>query len=458
MSRVRMILLVVLALFCLAGSLWAAPQSDQCVVMVSVDGLAHFYLDDPKSDMPTLRRLAQEGARAEGMISAFPSVTWPAHTNIITGCSPARHGVIGNSYIDRKTGERVTLLCDPVFDKDQTVRVPTLYDVVHEAGLKTAAICWPATRSAKTLDWQVPDMGGDAWNLYGTRSWLDELRQANLPVDMQGKWVTEATGGVCRDWLYARMTAHVLQKHAPNLVLVHLVEPDHVQHRTGPSTPDAHWCNSFTDDRIRDIVEAVARSPRAGKTTIAVFGDHGFMPIERDIRPNVLLRKLGLITLAGGKIAKQAACCLSQGGGCAVYVLDEARRNEILALLQTVLAKLEGVQAVLSAAEFTKQGQPVPQQEPRAPDLWLAAQRNYSFSDTPAGDELVGTRKSVGGTHGFLPDQPELLAACVIWGPTVKPGTRLGKISGLDLAPTMAAILGVPMPAAEGKPLPGIGK
>jgi predicted AlkP superfamily pyrophosphatase or phosphodiesterase len=351
----------------------------------------------------------------------------------------------------------VTLLCEPVFDKDQTERVPTVDDAAHAAGLKTAAICWPATRNAAGLDWQVPDMGGDAWNLYGTRSWLDELRQAGLPVDMQGPWVTEPAGGVQRDWLYARMAAQVLCQHAPNLLLVHLVEPDHVQHRTGPRSPDAYWCTSHTDDRLRDIVEAAARSPRAGKTTIIVCGDHGFMPIERDIRPNVLLRKLGLIRLSGTSIDQQAARCLSQGGGCAVYVLDEARRSEILTQLQSELAKVEGVQAVLSETEFTKLGQPARQQDSRAPDLWLAAERGYSFSDTPAGEDVIVSRKTVGGTHGYLPDQPELLAACVMWGPTVKPATRLGKISMLDLAPTIAGILGVPLPTAEGRPLPPIG-
>ncbi|HVX59913.1 MAG TPA: hypothetical protein VHC19_04920, partial [Pirellulales bacterium] len=45
----------------------AEPHRDQCVILVSVDGLAGFYLDDPKADMPTLHRLAREGARAEGM-------------------------------------------------------------------------------------------------------------------------------------------------------------------------------------------------------------------------------------------------------------------------------------------------------------------------------------------------------------------------------------------------------
>jgi predicted AlkP superfamily pyrophosphatase or phosphodiesterase len=238
-----------------AERLSAEPQRDRCVILVSVDGLANFYLDDPRSDMPTIRKLAREGARARGgMVCSFPTVTWPNHTTLATGATPARHGVIGNSYLDRATGKPVSLLPDPLFDKDQIVKVPTVYDAVHEAGLKTAGIIWPASRNARTFNWTVPDMfGDDAWPRFGTQSWLAELRVAGLPIERQGPWVREKSGGVQRDWLYVRMARQLLEKHDPNLILIHLVEPDHVQHAHGPRSPEAFWCVSYADDRVRDL-------------------------------------------------------------------------------------------------------------------------------------------------------------------------------------------------------------
>ena len=455
MTRILRCLVVVAVV---AGWLWcdraaAQPQADRCVILVTVDGLANCYLNDPLSSMPTLQKLAREGAKAQGMVCAFPTVTWPCHVSLATGCTPAKTGMVGNSYLDRKTGSPVTLLCDPVFDKDEAVHVPAIFDAAHQAGLKTASVCWPATRNAKTLDWTVPDMGGDAWDRYGSAAWMAELRAEGFPVDRQGAWVVEATGGVMRDWLYTRMAVQVLKKHAPNLILLHLVEMDHVEHRTGPRSPEAYWCASFSDDRLRELVEAIEQSKYAGKTTLVVCGDHGFMPTRYDIRPNVLLRKLGLITLEKDKITKQAAYCLSQGGGCAVYVLDTGRRAEIIKQLKTQLATLEGVAAVLDEEEYTKLGQPTPDKEPRAPDLWLSAKCEYSFGNSATGDELLGTRKTVTGTHGYLPDQPQLHSVCVIWGPGIKPGTDLGKVNSIDVAPTIAKILGVALPSAEGKPL-----
>src|SRR6478672_5290400 len=97
--------------------------SDRIVVMISVDGLAADYMDDPKAEMPTIRALATEGARASSMKAVTPTVTWPNHTTLVTGVMPARHGVVGNNYLDRKTGKPVQLIADPIFDKTQIVKV-----------------------------------------------------------------------------------------------------------------------------------------------------------------------------------------------------------------------------------------------------------------------------------------------------------------------------------------------
>lgn len=425
------------------------PHADRCVILVSVDGLANFYLDDPKADMPTLRELARNGARADGIVCSFPTVTWPNHTTLVTGTPPAKHGVIGNNYLDRKSASPVALIPDPLFDKDQIVKVPTIYDAAHNAGLVTAGIVWPATRNARTLDWTVPDMfGPEAWPKYGTQDWLTELRRDGLPVDEHGKWTSESSGGVQRDWLYTRMARHVLKNHPPNLLLIHLVEVDHVEHKHGPKSPEAYWSVSFADDRIRDLVEAAKLSPYRDKTTFIIASDHGFFPITKDIRPNVLLKQEGLLT----KEDKRARC-VSQGGASMVYVLDDANRAEIVENLKKKLAAVEGVESVLSPEEFQKLGQATPKDDPRAPDLWLSAKSGYSFTDSEAGDELVVAKETPGGTHGYVPDQSDMLGTLVISGYGIKPGTNLGKVPSLDVAPTMARLLGVELPTAEGKPL-----
>ncbi|MGE5193315.1 MAG: alkaline phosphatase family protein [Deltaproteobacteria bacterium] len=427
----------------------AEPHDDRCVILISVDGLAGFYLDDPKAELPTIRRLARDGARAAGMVASFPTVTWPNHTTLVTGVPPARHGVLGNNYLDRASAAPVALIPDPLFDKDQIVKAPTIYDAAHRAGLTTAAIVWPATRSARSLDWTVPDMAGDeAWPKYATPAWLAELREAGLPVDRHGAWTKETSGGVQRDWLYSRMAAHVLKNHSPNLLLIHLVEVDHVQHRHGPRSPEAYWAVSFADDRVRDIVEAAGQSPHRDKTTIIVASDHGFFPIEKDIRPNVLLKQEGLLS-----DDTKRALCVSQGGAAMVYVLDAKERQEVADRLRKKFAAVEGIDAVLGPDEFAKVGQATFAADSRAPDLWLSAKSGYSFSDARTGDETVVPREARAGTHGYLPDQPDMLATLVLSGYGIKPGSKLEKVRNLDVAPTIARLLGVDLPKVEGRVL-----
>lgn len=432
----------------------AEPARDRCVVLISIDGLANFYLDDPLAEIPTLRRLAAQGARADGMVCSFPTVTWPNHTTLVTGVSPGKHGVIGNNYLDRSTGQKVAFIPDPLFDKEEIVKVPTVYDVAHEAGLVTAGVIWPATRNAKTLDWTVPDMAGDdAWTTYGTPHWMAELRADGIPVDKHGTWVRESSGGVQRDWLYTRLAAHLFEKHPPQLMLVHLIEVDHVQHKFGPRTPEAYWAVNYADERLRSIVESAGRSPYADKTTFVVVSDHGFFPIERDICPNVRLRQLGYLQADGNNITSKKAICVSQGGGCMVYVLAEEGKAAIVQELQRELARLEGVQAVYTAGDFEKIGQSVPESDHNAPDLWLAAETGFSFAETHTGEDTVIRKAAPAGTHGFLPDQTEMLGTCVISGYGVKPGQRLGKIRNVDIAPTMAALLGLELKNVDGRVL-----
>ena len=137
-------------------ALEAAERHVRHVVLVSVDGLSASYLSDSRAEMPNLRAIAAKGVSARGMQTSFPSVTWPSHTSLVTGMHPARHGVIGNAVWNRQTGKRVVYIGDPVLTKNEAIRVPTLYDVAHQAGLSTASVIWPCSNGAKTLDWIIP--------------------------------------------------------------------------------------------------------------------------------------------------------------------------------------------------------------------------------------------------------------------------------------------------------------
>ena len=253
------------------------------------------------------------------------------------------------------------------------------------------------------------------------------------------------------------MAVNLIEKHQPNLLMLHLIETDHVQHRVGPRTDDAYWAVAYADERIRELLDAVERSGRKEQTTLFICSDHGFYPVTKEIRPNVLLKQLKLLETKDDKVTTKVAIGRPEGGSCAIYIHDDSRRAELTAQLKQEFAKLEGVDAVYAPDQFADIGQPTLTQDPRAADLWLSCQGGYAFADSPAGDKLVVPKESQTGTHGYRPDQPALYATCIISGAGVKAGTNLGLVRNLDIAPTIARVLGVDLPNVDGRPLPGIG-
>jgi predicted AlkP superfamily pyrophosphatase or phosphodiesterase len=436
-----------------ASSSRPAPD-DRYVVLVSLDGFANFYLGDPRAHIPTLRRMIREGAVAdEGLVCSFPTVTWPNHTTLVTGVPPAKHGVLGNTVFDRDKGEPVQLLIDPVFDKDEIVKVPTIYDVAHAAGLKTAAVVWPATRNARSLDWTIPDMGPqELLEKYSTAGWLDELRRAGIPYDRYGDWVKAKEGGPRRDWMATRAAIQAMQQHHVNLVLLHLIELDHAQHEFGPKGGDALWAVSSMDDRLRDLLDAIANVGLSEKTTVIVTSDHGFYATSQSIHPNVKLRQLGLVTVQEATVTAKRAWSVAQGGAASLYIMPGEDTAKVAARIKAAMRDVQGVEAVIEPKDFARIGQAAPHEDRFGADLWLAAKEGYSFSNSHAGDAVV-TPNTPGGTHGYLPDPAQMRGIFIAWGRGIKPGAKLGAVHNTQVAPTIARLLGLELPAADGRPL-----
>ena len=434
----------------------AAPAKNQVkhVVLVSIDGLAASYLTDKRAELPTLRKLAAEGASARGMITSFPSVTWPSHTSLITGVEPAKHGVIGNAVWDRKKNRPLTYVGDPELTKDQAVRAPTLYDAAHEAGLTCGAVIWPCINGAKSLDWAIPDTNKPEQHAkYTTPGFAAELAAAGIDISQLGAWGWKGQFASQRDKTYTLVARHLLEKHGVNLLLVHLIKPDGVEHANGPHTPEAYQAVAEADERVAEIWATLQKPPLAGSSTLIVVSDHGFAPYEKIIRPNVVLKELGLVaTGADDKVMERKAWCVPEGGCAFIYVLDETKQDETVELLKKKLAAIEGVTSVLEPDEFAKLGLPRPESNPEAPHLVLTTGPGYSFADPVVGDAVISAG-GLKGSHGHLPSPDYMHATFIAAGAGIKPGTKLDTIRNVDVAPTIARLLGIEMKDVDGKVL-----
>jgi predicted AlkP superfamily pyrophosphatase or phosphodiesterase len=451
--------LLALLLFDCTSAIAAEPAKSPHVILISVDGLAGFYLQESVAALPTLRRLAAQGALCTTMTPSFPSVTWPNHTTLATGVSPAIHGVLGNNVIDWHSGEEIKLIGDPRFDKTELVRAPTIYDAAHAAGLTTTTVLWPAARNAPTLTRTLPDCySQERFEQFATRAWWDELKQAGVPVDSRGKWVdADQTMARC-DWISTQAAVHAIEHHQPQLLLLHLLVCDSVQHLFGPRTPEAYWALSYADDCVRDVLEAVERAGLTHQTNVVIVSDHGFFAVNKVIQPNLALKLAGLLEMGEKEIKQKQAYVLSQGGAAGVYITNPAQAEELTPRLKELFEQLEGVERVFLPDQYAQLGQPTPREHPWAPQLWLAARDGYMFWSGVVGDQVVTDRAipdgpSYRGMHGFLPEHADMRATFIASGPRVKSGVRIEHMSNLEVAPTLARLLGIPFTSAQGEPV-----
>ena len=162
---------------CLCCFFSSYSQHDRYVVLISIDGFRPDFYLDKKWSAPNLRLMMKNGTSAKGVRSVFPSVTYPSHTTIITGAYPAKHGIYYNAPVDGKKGQW--------YWEESYIKVPTLWDAVHDAGLSSGSVMWPVTVGAP-IDYNFPVKRADDDE---SRAWRQRARDR---VGVDGEVVLEA--------------------------------------------------------------------------------------------------------------------------------------------------------------------------------------------------------------------------------------------------------------------------
>jgi predicted AlkP superfamily pyrophosphatase or phosphodiesterase len=421
------------------------------LVLISIDGLAHFYWSDPLARMPVLRGLAERGVHADGMSTVFVSTTWPCHVSIVTGVGPRTHGVVSNHILNRQTLLSEDFTGDPIYDAAELIRAPTFYDRAHAAGLKTAALDWPATRHARSLDFNLPMFKNQrVFETHTDAHVWKELAALGYAIERQGEWA-ELPKRFLKDAMVADLAIDVLTRHAPDVMLLHFLCADSHQHLYGPRSPEAYWAIAYIDGLVGRVLAALG-ADGLDRTSVAVVSDHGFLPVSRDIRPNVRLRKRGLLTVGADGAPGGEARFVTNGGSGWIYLGGGGDRARLARDLERELASLEGVANVWTSGEYAGLGLPMPTDEARAGDVVIEAAPGYMLSEEARGDDEHGTPK-YRGNHGQRPDYDDNHAMFLAAGRGIKRGVTLGRITSRDVAPTLSTLLGLPAAPADGREL-----
>jgi predicted AlkP superfamily pyrophosphatase or phosphodiesterase len=410
-----------------AGSLAARH-----VVMISIDGLgASWYMAPPPNlRVPNLRRLMEEGSYAEGVEGVYPSVTYPSHTTLVTGRLPGEHGIFTN-LSSREAGKNPK----DWFWFANAIRVPTLWDVLRERGLTTAAAFWPVTAGAH-ITWNIPEIWDPQKGMVGDPLYVAKFSTPGLLFEAALE-LGPPRPGEDGDTTRAKLAAFVIRKHKPNLLLLHLAALDETEHRHGPGSAEAAATLEKSDVHLGELLDAIGAAGLADSTDVFVVSDHGFLSVEREVNPNVLLAKAGLLQAdAAGNITGGKVATVANGGSFFIYWPDSENLGRDVDAALAPLRKERVLWGVLSQQATRDLGA-----EP-AVRLALEAAPGVEFDDRASGD-VVRKLSATAGTHGYLPFRAGLESAFIAWGPHIKKGVNLHRVRMTAIAPTVLQVFGI---------------
>jgi predicted AlkP superfamily pyrophosphatase or phosphodiesterase len=239
------------AILLLAG---AARQSDRPIlILISLDGWRWDYLD--RAQAPNLRKLADAGVRAEGLIPAFPSKTFPNHYTIVTGLSPEHHGIVSNTMVDRTIGpERFTMQSATAKDARWWGGEPLWVTAIRQ-GRRASVLFWPGSEAP------IGGMRPNDWLPYS-----DAFPNTER-VDRMLGWLARPEG------------------ERPSFLTLYFSDVDSAGHSFGPGAPQVMDAAARLDALIGSLVAGVEKLGLADRTNYVVVSDHGMSQLapERTI-------------------------------------------------------------------------------------------------------------------------------------------------------------------------------
>lgn len=421
------------------------------LVVISADALIFEDLEYLRTK-PNFRFILENGSMVERMRSVYPTLTYPCHVTMATGCYPDKHGVTNNTFVEFKENPSWMF-------GHENVKCEDILDCCKKAGLKTASVGWPVSGNHKSVDYLVdecwPENVFDAEafkNTYletGTPKWLfDDIIEPIFSMRLSRKQPETS-------YFNTKIAAEIIKKYQPDIMMLHLGNIDKYRHQTGVFSDLVTTGLDETDDMLSIIIDATRDAGIFEKTNFIITADHGQLNKTRDINLNHLFLLNGLIEAdCDGKITEWTAWCDSTGMSAQIY-LKNPEDTEVYQKVHNLLKEkrdegLWGISEVYTHDEFTKMRLNGKFSFVVETDGYTAFKNGWK--EKAVTNLPLALHGCIGAEHGFHPDKgprPPFVAC----GPDVLKGVVLPEAELVDGAPTYAKILGVKLPNADGKPL-----
>lgn len=413
------------------------------LIVISYDSFSVSDWDLAKN-LPNLKSLIDNGSYSTSLNTVYPSLTYVVHSTIVTGCWPDRHGVFHNNPLQPFVEEKDQFW--HWYRKD--IQTPTIYELAKDKGFITSGILWPVTGKAE-IKYNLPELAA----VRGENQVLKVLKNGNpfysLEMELRfGKYRNGVNQPELDDFS-TLCACHTIKTKKPGLMLLHLIDLDDTKHRFGVTSNESQEAIRRMDIRIGALLDAVKAAGLSDHTALIVLGDHGQLDVKYKVHLNNLLFDKGLIYRNGE--GYQWKAYLQSADGCAYLHIkpgEESVEKEALEVLRSALDKEEyGIEEILDRNTLNSM---------RAWEgaKWVVeAKEGYKFVDS-IGSEIVEDLSKSGirhATHGYSPKKSGYSCCFIAYGPGIRKNYEIGEMDMVDVAPTLAAILGFEMRGIDGE-------
>ena len=428
------------------------------MLLVSVDALKPEFVFEQERlgvSLPNISKcLVEQGLTArEGMKSVFPTFTYPCHESMITGTNPATHGTVNNGIFD-PTGEHLG-----AWHWFATKKVKTLWEAAKEARYCCASVAFPTSVGAKG-DYIAPEYWWDGSEL--DSAFIDAVAKPQGLISEMEKDIGRYAGGLdlsddgdrqrgkAAVWMLKNKLEPVI-KEKPFFLSAYFASFDESAHQHGVYSREAAASLEKIDRMLGELF-AEAKRITGDNVYICVVSDHGSLDNTHNISPNVLLKEAGLIeTDENGKVTDWKAFSQRAGGTAEIRLKDSGDTQAAQALAEVMKRLLEdensGILEVLTGEQAKARGG-----FPQAAYV-LVSKKGYELRDDTQGD-YCRTRLTQKAQHGYSEEFPEMRASFMLAGPGISKGNIEG-VRLIDVAPTLAGLMGAALENAEGRNLLG---
>jgi len=410
--------------------------------------------------MHTLQLFAQDNLWFTEARSVFPSMTRVATTSFATGQWPRAHGIVNNAFhmpgvvpgapLDTSNFDHLSRLKA----KEPVVTCESLGHALAAAGRRMGAVHCGSAGSSYLVNHDVARHGHWTFSVHGEgfTQTPEAVRQAvathgPLPAQDVPKLATLE---------YARRAFldMALGDNAPDVALMWLPEPDTTWHQFGLGSQEAHQVMAAADAVFADVLEAVSAMP--GRTAVIAMSDHGQITTTHQTDITAEMQAVGLP--ASHRPGPGHRLALTRGNMGEIRSLD-GDMGLIHAACDWLMAR-DDIGMVFARDDLvdTLAGS-LPQSlvmhgHPRDPELFFLM-RSSDDPDNwglPGQGGLIAGVSPGGGMHGGL-NRYELTTTLLVQAPDARHGTDASPVGLIDIAPTIAGLLGLVM-QADGTPLP----